>query len=638
MLTDELMKEFFTGINYWDSRHAINMWENFDIHSIEMDFQVLRAAGITHLRVFPLWPVFQPLKAIYGPGDVFEYGFGEEPLPDTPAGRAGVSEDACRKFEAFCELAEKYHFKLIVALITGHMSFRTYAPPAFEGKAFLSDPTVIKWQIRFVKYFVTRFCKYPAIVGWDLGNEVKNMPGLNHNPDTFYVWCSAIADAIKVCDSSRPVISGLDNSGIERSASNFKTIGEMCDIHTTHPYNIFGTESDPLPTMKPIMDLAFKCNISEDISGLPTFVQEFGAIGYMNCSHQTEADFYRACLLVSFAHGCHGVMWWCAFDQGHFTYAPYRWNTIGSEYGFFDKDRNPKPIVEENLKFRERLSLIPNGVLPPRRKDATVLVPRDDGGVSFETLRASYLLAKQANMDVKFSYVLDAIPNSPIYIFPSISSNKSITLDALNQVLGNVKNGAVLYFSADTGLFRSIPEITGVDIAYREKTDSVKTMCFGSEKLPVRTTYSYKIENTRAEILARTEDNEPVFFKYHFGKGTVYFLTLPLEKYLGDLQGAFYRDHVPMYAAVYRELASCAGIHRVVECDNRFIMLTEHPIDEHSLYVFAINCNHKEENGKIIIHGNYSVEVIWGDGFHPETTCFRKNDGILLKLTRKEGR
>ena len=117
---------FFTGINYWGSKSAINMWSEFDAESIENDLSLLRDAKITHLRVFPLWSVFQPLHALYGPSNIYEYTFGEDPLPDTPAGRAGVSEEACQKFEKFCSIAEKYGMKLIVALITGHMSFRMY--------------------------------------------------------------------------------------------------------------------------------------------------------------------------------------------------------------------------------------------------------------------------------------------------------------------------------------------------------------------------------------------------------------------------------------------------------------------------------------------------------------------------------
>lgn len=43
--------------------------------------------------------------------------------------------------------------------------------------------------LRFVKYFVARFAKKTAIVGWDLGNETSNLPNMNSGPDTFGVWC-----------------------------------------------------------------------------------------------------------------------------------------------------------------------------------------------------------------------------------------------------------------------------------------------------------------------------------------------------------------------------------------------------------------------------------------------------------------
>ena len=33
-----ISKEFFTGINYWGSQNAINMWEHFDAEEEEKDF------------------------------------------------------------------------------------------------------------------------------------------------------------------------------------------------------------------------------------------------------------------------------------------------------------------------------------------------------------------------------------------------------------------------------------------------------------------------------------------------------------------------------------------------------------------------------------------------------------------------
>ena len=79
---------FFTGVNYWTLKNATNMWEDFDEASIEEDMKAMAAAGVTHLRVFPTWHVFQPLKALYTTSPTpYEYRFGEEARPDTEAGR-----------------------------------------------------------------------------------------------------------------------------------------------------------------------------------------------------------------------------------------------------------------------------------------------------------------------------------------------------------------------------------------------------------------------------------------------------------------------------------------------------------------------------------------------------------------------
>lgn len=625
---------FFTGINYWGSKSAINMWSEFDAESIENDLSLLRDAKITHLRVFPLWPVFQPLHALYGPSNIYEYTFGEDPLPDTPAGRAGVSEEACQKFEKFCAIAEKYGMKLIVALITGHMSFRTYNPPAFDGKALLSDPTVIKWQIRFVKYFVSRFKNEPSIVGWDLGNEPCNMPGLTDNPDSFYVWCNSIADAIRVSDPTRPVISGLDKSNVDTGSSNLKMIGEICDIHTTHPYNIFATKGSPLATALPILDLAFKCRMGEDIGGIPTFVQEFGSIGYMNCSKKTEADFYRTALLTSLAHGCHGTMWWCAFDQGHHSYAPYRWNSIGSQYGFFDKDLKEKPLVKENKDFSELLEKLPSHNLPAARIDGVILVPREEAP-SIDLLRATYVACKQASLNMRFSYLLDPIPDSPLYVIPSVKCNKAIPKNRLDELLDKVRKGSVLYLCVDTGLLRDLPTISGVEFAYREKINAKRTLALGKSKLPVSTEYFYKPEAISADVVGRDENGEAVFFKNKFGDGFVYTMTLPLEAHLASTPKIFHDPDAPAYSEVYREIARTAKIEKLCSSSDPFVLLTEHYGDSGEIYVFAINYHNRPAKVSLSIKEGYITQTVYGSPLQNGTLELKENDGTLLKLSRQ---
>ena len=167
---------FFIGCNYWASHAGTNMWHVWDEEVVAEDFRRLAEKKIKVIRMFPLWPDFQPIRMLYGGGGApREVRMGEDPLPDTDAGRAGVDEEMCRRFERLCELAQENGLRLIVGLVTGWMSGRLYVPPAMEGRNVLTDPWCINWEIRYVKYLVRRFRTQPAVAAWDLGNECNCM-------------------------------------------------------------------------------------------------------------------------------------------------------------------------------------------------------------------------------------------------------------------------------------------------------------------------------------------------------------------------------------------------------------------------------------------------------------------------------
>ena len=105
---------------------------------------------------------------------MIENGF-EISLPDTPAGRCGVSELMMQRFETLADLAEKHGLKLIVAIMTGHMTFRQFVPPALDGRDIFRDPIALKWEARFLSYFVSRMKRHPAIFAWESGNESNYM-------------------------------------------------------------------------------------------------------------------------------------------------------------------------------------------------------------------------------------------------------------------------------------------------------------------------------------------------------------------------------------------------------------------------------------------------------------------------------
>ncbi len=73
--------QFLIGANYWASHAGMHMWSDWQPAVVEADLKQLSQIGLQILRVFPLWPVFQPFTQLYGGGGApQEMRFGEEPL------------------------------------------------------------------------------------------------------------------------------------------------------------------------------------------------------------------------------------------------------------------------------------------------------------------------------------------------------------------------------------------------------------------------------------------------------------------------------------------------------------------------------------------------------------------------------
>lgn len=622
------------GINYWASENAINMWSDWKPDVIEKDFKLMKNAGIDYLRIFPLWPVFQPLSAINHNKGVIEYRFGEEPLPDTEAGRAGVSEDACLKFEEMCRLADKYNLKLIVGLITGHMSYRYFAPPAFGTRNPLTDYTVIKWEIRFIKYFVNRFKNQECIVGWDLGNEVSGFRN-EELVDSSYVWSALITNTIKSCDDKRPVISGLDTVPIAKQEFNIRDIGEIVDIHTIHPYNIFHTPNDPLISMRPVFESAHKCQLYSDVGKVPTFIQEIGSIGYTNCSEKTEAEFYRALLFSCLAHNALCVMWWCAFDQGTMEYMPYDRNNIGSDYGFFRIDGSEKPIVKVNRDFVKLMKKMPFDSLPKAESEAVCLISQSTAYEKFDMLRSTHCLAEQANINLSFVYIEDEIPDSQLYILPSVDSDGSaVPFHKLKEVLNKVENGASLYISLGNGLFRNTPEYSGMTLAYKEGMAHTEKINIDGNILEMMSDFKYTVEECKAEILATGEDGRPVFVKNRYGKGYIYFSTVAPEKYLTKCTDVFSDAQSPDYSVWYKTLKQEIDDNRIIETDVAIVCVSEHIVDENNRYAIIINYSKNTVLTNLTLKDNWTIDEIYYGNVKNNTALINRCDAVICKLKK----
>ena len=89
---------FYVGCNYWASHAGTYMWRNWRPEIVRQDFEMMAKAGLKLVRMFPLWPDFQPLEQMYsGGGTRCEYSLKGRPLPDTWEGQCGVDAEALEK-------------------------------------------------------------------------------------------------------------------------------------------------------------------------------------------------------------------------------------------------------------------------------------------------------------------------------------------------------------------------------------------------------------------------------------------------------------------------------------------------------------------------------------------------------------
>ena len=607
---------FVVGCNYWASHAGTAMWSDWRADVVDADLKQLADGGLQVLRVFPLWPDFQPITQLYTSlGRPQEIRLGEQPLPDDEAGRAGISAEAMARFATFADLAEQHGIKLIVGLVTGWMSGRLFVPPALEGRNVLTDPVAIMWQVRFVRHFVRRFHHHPAILAWDLGNECNCMASVTSH-EAAWTWTAAIANAIRAEDRTRPVVSGMHSLDEPDRARGHWTIAdqaELTDILTTHPYPYFTphTNQDPINTMRTVLHAAAQTRWYGDCGGMPALTEEIGTLGPMVASESIAADFIRNVLFSLWAHDCHGLLWWCGYDQAHLTHAPYDWHGFERELGLFRADRSSKPVLGEISRFAAFLSKLPIRRLPPRRTEAVCMLTH--GQEQWAAAYSSFVLAKQAGFDIEFQYDDQPLKAACLYLLPSVSGGGNMSRRMWLVLLERARHGATLYLSHDNCMLSPFGDAFGLEAQTRSKpAGPVEFRLDGLDatfaaNAPIR----LAIRPTNAEVLGREADGNPIFTRATYGTGQIYFLGVPIESDLANRPGAFHHPDAAPWWRIYREIGAPFVAGRALQQTDPFVNVTEHPVDEGHRIVIAINYSPEPREVALEIRNPWSIDESW---------------------------
>lgn len=611
-------ERFDVGCNYWASHAGIYMWRNWNEEQVEKDFDLLSAHGMTVLRVFPLWPDFQPLTADYGVEGRFQgYTQGCCPLKNY----AAVDDTMIERFRFLCDAAEKRGMKLVVGLVTGWMSGRLFVPPALETKNVLTDPDAIAWQCRFIRYFVNALKDHAAIAAWDLGNECNCMG--KADASQLWLWMHGVSSEIRVNDSMRPVVSGMHSVGTARAAkANMRQQGELVDWLTTHPYPLWTPECnyEPFDTLRNGCHPACETTLYANLSGRPAFVEEAGSMGPGIVSEERAAATMRMQMFASWAAGVPAFIWWCAFDQGHLDFAPYDWTAIERELGLFKFDGTPKPTAKVMKDFALFVKSLPFAKLPPRRIDAVVLVSEHED--FWKQAIGSWMLSRQAGFDVRYAYAEGKWPDSSFYILPSSAANNYATYSgrAWKRIVEKARSGATVLVTLGNGAVLSgLEEVAGVHTEAHYRRNSTQRIIVQNDSFELSDSHTRTITAVDVDVLVKDADGSPVMTAKRLGAGCVVYVNGALETN-APIAGW------PLYAVA----AEAAGVKRLVRGDNPAVGFTEHCTNGVT-YVVAVNYSPHPVSCRL--NSNGLISRVFGNGaVNDGILSLDSNDGVVMEI------
>ncbi len=630
--------EFFVGVNYWASNAGIQMWNRWDEECVKRDLDLLVEANIKVVRMFPLWSDFQPIENYRGGnGGLKCVSRDAVKAIDSPEALAGIDPVMADRLERFLDLCAERGVKIILGLITGWMSGRLYVPRALEGLNLFTNPMALRWEVRYVTYLVRRFKDHPAIVAWDLGNEC-NCLSVCENPDVAYTWSALISNTIRSIDGEKTVVSGMHSLKPEGNWTCMDQ-SETTDILCTHPYPAFTPlcDTDPTNKMKSANHAVAESVFYRGCGGKPCFAEEINILGPMFGNDETACANTDMQLFGLWAHNCLGFMWWCACNQSKLTDTPYDWTGLERELGLIYADGTHVPMLDRMTAFSHFTESF--GKLPERIVDATCILLKNH-----ETWAQSYgtfLLAKQAGLDVEFMWCENKLPDSNAYIVPGLQMYVEPTKRLWDDILAKVSEGASLYISMDGGMMSEFSEITGFEVVTKSRTINQHTADLGGVKIGLTTQFDMVMSAKTAKVLASDEKGNPVFGVNEYGKGKVYFIYSQLETYAaktpGFVDGENARDYYKFYKAMNLRNPAKIAYQEVPT-----IGMTEHIIDDNSRYLLLINYEPFAQETTVSTGDYTAVETKSVDGNVNLASAAKgefkvalpANTGVVVKITK----
>ncbi|MFG2804101.1 glycoside hydrolase 5 family protein [Streptomyces massasporeus] len=346
------------GVNYTPSEGWFHHWLDFDLDSVRADLDSIAALGLDHVRVFPLWPYFQPNRTLIRPR-------------------------AVEQLVALADAAAERGLDVNVDGLQGHLSSFDFLPAwtrTWHRRNLFTDSDALDGQENLLRTLAAALADRPNFIGMTLGNEVNQFSSGPHpdpdraTPGEIDTW---LARMLAACEEGAP---GRLHLHAEYDATWYQddqpfTPGQAARhgaVTAVHSWVFNGTAQRYGRTSVPSEHhAAYLVELSKawaDDPHRPVWLQEVGAPAPL-VPPEHAAAFTEATVANALdCPGLWGITWWCSHDVSR-SLADFPELEYG--LGLLTNDRGPK----DTALVLERAARGPSYI--PANRTTALVVPAD---------------------------------------------------------------------------------------------------------------------------------------------------------------------------------------------------------------------------------------------------------------------
>ena len=149
------------GVNYTPSVGWFHHWLDFDLDPVRADLDSIAALGLDHIRVFPLWPYFQPNRTL-------------------------IRERAVSDLVRLVDAAAERGLDVNVDGLQGHLSSFDFLPAwtrTWHRRNLFTDPEVVEGQAAYLRTLAAALADRPNFLGMTRNEVNQFFAGPHPDPD-----------------------------------------------------------------------------------------------------------------------------------------------------------------------------------------------------------------------------------------------------------------------------------------------------------------------------------------------------------------------------------------------------------------------------------------------------------------------